>query len=73
MQGSAQCLLFRFWQQQDSNPRPGDYHMDVLPLRQFDPPRHLISFKPNDCDKLFVLFFKNENNLKDTILHKQPS
>ena len=29
--------VFRFWQQQDSNPRPGDYHADVLPLRHFDP------------------------------------
>ena len=31
VQGSAQCLFFRFWQQQDSN--PGDYHADVLLLR----------------------------------------
>ena len=28
--------VFRFWQQQDSNPRPGDYHADVLPLSYFD-------------------------------------
>ena len=38
VQGSAQCPFFRFWQLQDSNPRPADYHADVLPLRHFDPP-----------------------------------
>ena len=37
VQGSAQCPFFRFWHQQDSNPRPGDYHADVLALRHFDP------------------------------------
>ena len=41
VQGSAQCPIFRFWQQQDSNPRPGDYHADVLLLRHFDPPNGL--------------------------------
>ena len=30
-------VFFRFWQQQDPNPRPGDHHADVLPLRHFDP------------------------------------
>ena len=30
--------VFPFWSQQDSNPRPGYYHGDVLPLRHFDPP-----------------------------------
>ena len=29
--------VFRFWQQQDSNPRPGHCHADVVPLRYFDP------------------------------------
>ena len=29
--------VFRFWSQQDSNPRPGYYHADVLPLHHFDP------------------------------------
>ena len=43
VQGSAQCAFFRFWLQQDSNPRPGDNHADMLPLRHFDP----LSFKPN--------------------------
>ena len=38
VQGSAQGLFFCFWQQQDSNPRPGAFHADVLPLRHFDPP-----------------------------------
>ena len=38
VQGSAQCASFRFWLQQDSNPRPGDNHADVLPLCHFDPP-----------------------------------
>ena len=33
VQGSAQCAFFRFWLQQDSNPRPGAFHADVLPLR----------------------------------------
>ena len=37
VQGSAQCLFFRFWLQQDSNPHPGAYHADVLPLRHFEP------------------------------------
>ena len=37
VQGSAQCLFFRFWQQQDSKPRPGDDHANVLPLLHFDP------------------------------------
>ena len=37
VQGSAQCLYFRFWLQQDSNPRPGEYNADALPLRHFDP------------------------------------
>ena len=36
VQGSVQCSFFRFWQQQDSNPHPGDYHADVLPLRHFE-------------------------------------
>ena len=36
VQGSAQCLFFRFWQLQDLNPRPAVYHADVLPLRHFD-------------------------------------
>ena len=38
VQGSAQCAFFRFWLQQDSNPCPGAFHADVLPLRHFDPP-----------------------------------
>ena len=33
VQGSAQCLFFRFWQQQDWDPQPGAYHADILPLR----------------------------------------
>ena len=37
VQGSAQCPFFRFWLQQDSNPHPGAYHADVLPLHHFDP------------------------------------
>ena len=37
VQGSAQCPFFRFWQQQDSKPCPGDDHADVLMLRHFDP------------------------------------
>ena len=30
VQGSAQCPFFHFWQQQNSNPRAGAYHADVL-------------------------------------------
>ena len=37
VQGSTQCAFFRFWLQQDSSPRPGAFHADVLPLRHFDP------------------------------------
>ena len=37
VQGSAQCLFFHFWLQQDSNPHTVAYHADVLPLRHFDP------------------------------------
>ena len=44
VQGSAQCRFFCFWQQQDSNPCPGDNHADVFLLRHFDPP---IRFKLN--------------------------
>ena len=29
VQGSSQCPFFSFLGQQDSNPRPGDYHADV--------------------------------------------
>ena len=36
---------FHFWQQQDSNPRPGHCYADVLPLRYFDPPSKK-RFKP---------------------------
>ena len=31
VQGSAQCAFFRFWLQQDSNPRPGAFLAEVLP------------------------------------------
>ena len=36
--GNPPMSDFCFWQQQDSNPRPGHCHADVLPLRYFDPP-----------------------------------
>ena len=45
VQGSAQCAFFRFWLQQDSNPRPGAFHADVLPLRNFDPPMEYLGFR----------------------------
>ena len=38
VQGSSQCSFFSFFSLLgDSNPRAGDYHADVLPLRHFDP------------------------------------
>ena len=49
VQGSAQFGFFRFWLQQDSNPRPGAFHADVLPLRHFDP-HHCYVLVGRGCD-----------------------
>ena len=39
---------FRFWHQQDSNPHPGHYSADVLPLCYFDPPNYNFKIPPSD-------------------------
>ena len=50
--------VYRFWSQQDSNPRPGYYHADVLPLRHFDPHKLSVCFlKIRTEERLSQIFY----------------
>ena len=58
--------VFRFWSQQDSNPSPGYYHADVLPLRHFDPQTliNLVYFDIFVYQKFVQRYNKYKTNLE---------
>ena len=58
--------VFCFWSQQDSNPRPGYYHVDVLPMRHFDHfiiTQFVITHIFFDIIKLFIYIYFRPNKV----------